>query len=423
MTAPSKHPTERGLRAKNGKWEYRFNLNGQPYSRVTDLEAVPENIIRAHAERAAHVEELKKGRGGTKRVIAPVDHAILKFISWYRSEHQNRECKWAKSLMASFQFYLEQTRCPLARVGPAQLEEFKVWRRENQIHDNTLRKQLLLLCQFFRYARKQGWMNGDPFAKGEDPEVKIPSEQDSDVMRVLSPDEEQRYLAAAREASLDLMDVASIMLQQGPRPDEVMSLQQAHIDLNNGHFTIWDSSADGKSKNAHRKLKMTEDTFRILQRRLSQPGHWVFPSPKNNGPRTTLQKSHERATRGRKTNTGDYEGGCRIQCRLYDMRHTFATRFALAGGSLPVLANILGHADLSLLMRYVHPSQADMDRAMEWYSSLNTSARELDSILLEYEDGNGSMSGWPGPTIRPSGSRKLAQIGLSTTNLQERRSS
>jgi integrase len=103
---------------------------------------------------------------------------------------------------------------------------------------------------------------------------------------------------------------------------------------------------------------MTDDTFSILARRLSKPGVWVFPSSKVSGPRTTLQKAHHRATRGRKKADGTFEGGCRIQCRLYDMRHTFANRFALAGGSLPLLAKILGHADLSLLMRYVHPSRA-----------------------------------------------------------------
>jgi integrase len=90
-----------------------------------------------------------------------------------------------------------------------------------------------LLGHFFRYARKQGWTKGDPFAKGEDAEVKIPREQDSDVMRVLSPDEEVRYLTTVANESRDLADVATIMLEQGPRPDEVMSLEQAQVDLRN----------------------------------------------------------------------------------------------------------------------------------------------------------------------------------------------
>jgi integrase len=421
VSVQSKHPSERGLKDKNGKWEYRFNLNGQPYSRVTDLEAVPENIVKAHAERTAHIEELKKGNPVIRRVITSLDYAVPKFMAWYRSEHQNRKCKWAASLMASFQFYFEQTKCPLARIGPAQLEDLKTWRRQNEIHDNTLRKQLLLLGQFFRYARKQGWTKGDPFAKGEDAEVRIPREQDSDAMRVLSPEEELQYLRAAEKESIDLADVATIMVLQGPRPDEVMSLEQAHVDLRNRHFTIWDTSTEGKSKNAHRKLKMTDETFRIFERRLSAPAAWVFPSSKNDGPRTTLQKAHERATRGKKNKKGEYEGGCGIECRLYDMRHTFATRFALTGGSLPVLAKILGHADLSLLMRYVHPLQADMDRAMEWYSSMQTPAPELEKMLVECKDGKDQSQGWPRPTFGPTTPQKLAQIGPTRPNLRDRR--
>ncbi len=240
-------------------------------------------------------------------------------------------------------------------------------------------------------------------------------------MRVLSPEEELQYLAAAAKESIDLADVATIMVLQGPRPDEVMSLEQAHVDLRNRHFTIWDTSAKGKSKNAHRKLKMTNETFRIFERRLSIPGVWVFPSSKNDGPRTTLQKAHERAARGKKNHNGEYEGGCRIECRLYDMRHTFATRFALAGGSLPVLAKILGHADLSLLMRYVHPAQADMDRAMEWYSSMQTPGPELEKMLLEYQDGKNQSEGWPRPTFGPTTPEKLAQIGPTRPNLRSRR--
>jgi len=386
VSEQSKHPTERGLREKNGKWEYRFKLNGQP------------------AERTAHIEDLTKGRPVIRRVITSLDHAVPKFMSWYRSEHQNRKCKWAASLMASFRFYFEQTKCPLTRIGPAQLEDFKMWRRENKIHE------LLLLGQFFRFARKQGWTKGDPFAKGEDAEVKIPLEQDSDAMRVLSPEEEVQYLRAAAKESIDLADVAMVMVSQGPRPEEVMSLEQAHVDLANRHFTIWDTSAEGKSKNADRRLRMTEETLRIFKRRLSTPGVWVFPSSKNEGPRTTLQKAHQRARRGRKKKDGKYEGGCGIDCRLYDMRHTFATRFALAGGSLPVLAKILGHADLSLLTRYVHPAQADMDRAMEWYSGVQTPGPELEKMLLEYDDGKGGDERWP----------KLAQLSRICANKRSR---
>jgi hypothetical protein len=99
--------------------------------------------------------------------------------------------------------------------------------------------------------------------------------------------------------------------------------------------------------------------------------------------------------------TGSYDGGFGVACRLYDMRQTFATRFALAGGSLPVLAKIRGHADSSSLMRYVHPSQGDMDRAMEWYNGERSTAAELDEMLLESQGGRQQAAGVDGPPFRP----------------------
>jgi site-specific recombinase XerD len=142
----------------------------------------------------------------------PIDKAVAEFNLWYRSEHpRGGKCKWATSLMSSFQFYLEHLRLPLDKLTPGELERFKMWRRENDIHDNTLHKQMLLIRSFCTYGRKNGWIKGDPFAKGEDIEVKIPSEQESTAMRVLSLEEEARYLNAAKLESIDLFDVATIM--------------------------------------------------------------------------------------------------------------------------------------------------------------------------------------------------------------------
>ena len=99
----------------------------------------------------------------------------------------------------------------------------------------------------------------------------------------------------------------------------------------------------------------------------------------------------------------------RVSPLLYDMRHTFATRFALAGGSLPVLAKILGHADLSLLMRYVHPSQSDMDRAMEWFNAGKADGPQLEKMLLNGTDGSGQTSEVVRPLYGPPSSQRVVQ--------------
>jgi integrase len=39
---------------------------------------------------------------------------------------------------------------------------------------------------------------------------------------------------------------------------------------------------------------------------------------------------------------------------FHDLRHTFASRYVMRGGSLPALQQILGHATLQMTMRYSH---------------------------------------------------------------------
>ncbi len=61
-------------------------------------------------------------------------------------------------------------------------------------------------------------------------------------------------------------------------------------------------------------------------------------------------------------------GNLKIKFRLYDCRHTFATRAVENGVDLLVLASILGHSSLRMVMRYSHPSEtfkADAIKRME----------------------------------------------------------
>src|ERR1700722_6386070 len=58
--------------------------------------------------------------------------------------------------------------------------------------------------------------------------------------------------------------------------------------------------------------------------------------------------------------------------RIYDLRHTFATRAVASGTDLPTLSALLGHASILMTMRYVHPAAEQKRVAMEKFEKFRT---------------------------------------------------
>ena len=87
----------------------------------------------------------------------------------------------------------------------------------------------------------------------------------------------------------------------------------------------------------------------VLQSRLeSQSGNYLFPHRSDpTKPITRPNWLHHSVLR--KTKLPAF--------RMYDLRHTFATRMAMSGVDIVTLAAILGHAKIQMVLRYAHPSQ------------------------------------------------------------------
>ena len=51
--------------------------------------------------------------------------------------------------------------------------------------------------------------------------------------------------------------------------------------------------------------------------------------------------------------------------RLHDLRHTFASQATMQGIPLPVVARLLGHAQVQMTLRYAHVSDRDVEAAAE----------------------------------------------------------
>jgi hypothetical protein len=70
--------------------------------------------------------------------------------------------------------------------------------------------------------------------------------------------------------------------------------------------------------------------------------------------------------------------------RLYDLRHTWATRAAMAGIDLVTLAAMLGHSRIQMVLRYAHPTeqhQTNAMKAIERYTMNQNRAEELAATI------------------------------------------
>ncbi len=145
-------------------------------------------------------------------------------------------------------------------------------------------------------------------------------------------------------ASEPLRDIAVLILESGCRPEELFRLERKNVDLEGGSIFI----PFGKTRNAKRLIPLSNRAISVLKNWVSQnDGKYVFTNPKTGKPITTLKKSHYGAIK---------RSGLE-HLRLYDLRHSFASRFVESGGDLITLKDLLGHASLNMILRYAHPSQ------------------------------------------------------------------
>ncbi|MDE3180358.1 MAG: site-specific integrase, partial [Acidobacteriota bacterium] len=146
-------------------------------------------------------------------------------------------------------------------------------------------------------------------------------------MRVLSFEEEELYFSTASPL---LRQIARVIIDCGMRPDEVFRIERSNINFESR--TVFNPY--GKTRAARRTIPITEEVCEILNERCAKvSGKYVFASRHDpNRPITSVRKGHDAAVA---------RAGIKDSFRLYDLRHTFATRAVIAGVDLPTLGSAI----------------------------------------------------------------------------------
>jgi len=336
-----------GIKKRGKYWHYRVWIKGTEYTGTTSLDATERN--RKAAQRFAEQKrcELEQGLKSPKCASVSFPEAAGQFLAWARDVEYRQKPNTAQRLATSFASLAAFFGDRLVReITAVAVEDYKSWRvREHQVRDVTIRHDLYALSLFFnRYAIKHEWAAANPVK-----DVKKPSDAESFHQHVVTQTEETAYFSKARGT---LHDVGRLILLTGCRPEEILSLQPTNIDAEGAQLTIW----GGKTRAARRSIDLTGEALEILKARLQPQGTWLFPSARIEGGHVSkLNAQHDRAC---------LEAG--VSFRLYDLRHTFATRMVEQGKcDIPTLAAILGHSSLRVLTRYVHPTAQHRKEAIK----------------------------------------------------------
>jgi integrase len=322
-------------------WWFGFQFNGR---RIQESSGSTNKAVALRAE-AKRRTELFEHRAGFKKVKpAPkFEEHVEKFLEWSKNQHRAKTRELHGNNCDTLLRFFRG--CWLDEITSGMVEDFKLARSREErknakdgsiISPATVNRALTTLKKLFNHAEKIGYGITNPVRNVEY------LDEGPGMMRVVSFEEEIKYLA---HASRTLKDIAQIILDTGLRPEEVFRNRVENLDF--AALTIFNPF--GKTKAARRTVTMTAEVCAILRRRAKTArGPFVFPSKRGEDrPIGSVRKGHDNAVE---------KAGIRDHFRLYDMRHTFATRAVAGGVDLPTLSAMLGHTSVQMTCRYVHPA-------------------------------------------------------------------
>jgi integrase len=343
-----------GERGTCGVYWYKFMWRGK----LVRESSKQGNDKVARQMESAHRTSLAKGEVGIReKRQAPTLAAFIdsRFEPWAKATFEKSSPKtwldWYRVGLRAINGYKPLADTRLDEITSERIAGFGAHRLTEKRQISTINSSLRVLRRVLRLAVEWGALETMPTVK------LLPGERHRE--RVVSQEEEARYLAAAPEP---VGSMAAVLVDTGLRPEECFRLcWEAITWLNGRHGTLL--VTHGKTAAARRVLPMTPRVRNILEARWESAEKpvegWVWPSPTRSGhvESCSLKKQHAKTFRTVAEQAAKNNLKSVRPFVLYSLRHTFLTRLGESGCDVWTLARIAGHSSISISSRYVHPSE------------------------------------------------------------------
>jgi integrase len=346
-----------GERGSCGVYWYKFMWQGRMVRESTKQ----KNDKIARQMESAHRTKLALGEVGIrekKPIPTLKEFCTHRIEPWAKATFEKSTPKswlWYRTGIRALTKYPALAGARLDEIGSELASEFAAKRLKDGLQVSTANNSLRVLRRILNLSVEWKVLTAAP-------KIKVLSGERRRE-RVVSPEEEARYLAAAPEP---LASVATVLSDTGMRPEECFRLRWESINWNvgkNGTLLI----THGKSAAARRVLPMTHrvnGVFTSLWNDAGKPEEgWIWPAPTKSGhlEPSSVRKQHARAFKTMRENNPKKPVRPFV---LYCLRHTFLTRLGQSGCEAWTLARIAGHSSIAISNRYVHPSEDAVLKAM-----------------------------------------------------------
>jgi integrase len=192
-----------------------------------------------------------------------------------------------------------------------------------------------VLRRLFNLAIRWKW-------RTDNPAVGIKRNNEEKRQRYLGVEEIARLMNALdNHPELLSAQALTFLLLTGARRGEVFAATWDMFDLGTG---IWTKPAALTKQRKFHRVPLSEPAMAILQTLHTQSnGKYVFAGS-NGKPLTDVKRTWASVCK-----TADI-----CDCRIHDLRHSFASILASSGVSLPIIGQMLGHTQASTTNRYAH---------------------------------------------------------------------
>jgi integrase len=339
-----------GLYKRGSVWWMNFVCKGKHYRKSTETDD------RKLAKRIYDKVKGEIAEGRWFERTPEDDKTFREMMDKYMDEHSKvKKRSWRRdevSLIHLLPFFEGHT---LAEISPELISRYKDRRLQEGAKPATLNRELSLAKHAFNLCWKEwGWCKENPFCK-------VKMERENNVRdRVLGYDEEDKLLDACPNW---LKDIVTFALHTGSRMGEILELAWKDVDLFRKVVVIH------QGKTGHIKtIPLTPTALEILKVKVKvRHLHSKLVFPSQSGTRIT-NRNLERAFKGA-MKKAKIEG-----LRFHDLRHTFASRLAMAGKDLYLIQKLMGHREPRMVQRYAHHSVESLRNGIEVLETLKKEA-------------------------------------------------